>query len=573
MGSESQKLRADELRLLPLDSMLDGLPPQGPKSLEFGRMVPGMISPLNASNPEPRVPPIRRAVASHPLIELDPAPVDERRSLLQRLLHRALPSWVFSLLLHFLLILVLAAINFETLNSVTTVIDAGNTVLPIDELDEFVLSASVDTPEEILEPTFALSQAQAQQELSAPELDSPLDPTNDSEIAKVELSDLVGQLMPRELLDARTIAPLGTMLGSRSGDAKSKMLAQNGGTAGSEKAVALALKWLARHQWKDGPNAGAWNFHHGLQNRTQSSGYGQFSMAANGATGLALLPFLGAGQTHREGQYQKTVQSGLDFLVKNRKLITPGGRPCGSWHESQGEMYSHAIAAISMCEAYAMTLDPELAQPAQLSLNYLVYAQDPQGGGWRYLPQEPGDTSVVGWCLMALKSGSMGQLKVPTETYYRTTHFLDFVGTDQGAHYGYVGPGLMPRRSTTAVGLLCRMYLGWPKEREGMQKGVQFLSEQGPDLEDLYYSYYATQVMRHFGGSLWHQWNQELREALISSQITEGVDAGSWDPIGNHTREGGRLCQTAMAAMILEVYYRHLPLYQDRSSDSDDFQL
>jgi hypothetical protein len=486
---------------------------------------------------------------------------------------RAVPSWLFSLLMHLLLILVLASIHLDAVQTVTRIIQSGISERSVQPLDEFVLSEPVEAPEETLEPTFAMSQVQARQEISVPELESPLDPIDDSEFAKVELSELVGQTLPRELLETRTTVPLASMLGSRSVEARSKVLAKNGGTAGSEKAVALALKWIARHQLKEGPRAGAWNFNHGLQNPGQSSGYGQFSLAINGATGLALLPFLGAGQTHREGQYQQTVKSGLDFLVKNLKFSTPEGVPCGSWHEPQGEMYSHAIATISLCEAYAMTQDPELAQPAQLALNFLVYAQDPQGGGWRYLPREPGDTSVAGWCLMALKSGSMGQLKVPSETYYRASRFLDFVGMEEGAYYGYVAPGMLQRRGTTAVGLLCRMYLGWPKEREGIQKGVQFLSERGPDLEDLYYSYYATQVLRHFGGSLWHQWNREMREGLIASQIQDGQDAGSWDPIGDHTREGGRLCQTAMAAMILEVYYRHLPLYQDQTSSPEDFEL
>ena len=77
-------------------------------------------------------------------------------------------------------------------------------------------------------------------------------------------------------------------------------------------------------------------------------------------------------------------------------------------------MYSHGLAAITLCEAYAMTHDRKLMGPAQLSLNHIVYAQDPIGGGWRYAPRQPGDTSVVGWQLMALKSGHMAYLAVPT---------------------------------------------------------------------------------------------------------------------------------------------------------------
>ena len=38
--------------------------------------------------------------------------------------------------------------------------------------------------------------------------------------------------------------------------------------------------------------------------------------------------------------------------------------------------------------------------------------QDPRGGGWRYDPRKPGDTSVTGWQVMALKSGQMADLNV-----------------------------------------------------------------------------------------------------------------------------------------------------------------
>ena len=63
-----------------------------------------------------------------------------------------------------------------------------------------------------------------------------------------------------------------------------------------------------------------------------------------------------------------------------------------------------------------MTNDQSLLQPAQYALNHIVYAQDPVGGGWRYSAKQPGDTSAVGWQLMALKSGHMGYLQVPPQT-------------------------------------------------------------------------------------------------------------------------------------------------------------
>ncbi len=268
----------------------------------------------------------------------------------------------------------------------------------------------------------------------------------------------------------------------------------------------------------------------------------------NAATALALLPFLGAGQTHLKGQYKDQIKKGLAFLINNMQA-TPGKLPRGSWHEPGGTMYSHGLAAITICEAYAMTRDPDLVQPAQLAVNYLVYAQDPRGGGWCYQPQQAGDTSVAGWCIMALKSGSMANLNVPPESFRGASQFLDFVSTNNGAYNGYNKPSSNVKPSLVAVGLLCRMYMGWPKDNEGIKEGVKLISTTGPNMNDFYYNYYATQVMRHYGGAEWEKWNTKMRDELIKTQSSTGHEAGSWFSGGNHGVDGGRLYSTSLATI------------------------
>ena len=90
----------------------------------------------------------------------------------------------------------------------------------------------------------------------------------------------------------------------------------------------------------------------------------------------------------------------------------------------------------------------------------------------------------------------------------------------------------------------------------------------------MYYNYYATQVMKQYGGKDWDKWNKKMRDYLVKEQSKSGNSAGSWHLGGkNHnTKRGGRLYETAMAVMTLEVYYRFLPLYSDKSI-SDDFEL
>jgi hypothetical protein len=342
------------------------------------------------------------------------------------------------------------------------------------------------------------------------------------------------------------------------------MVARYGGNPASEAAVAAALKWLAEHQLPDG----SWSFDHRMCPNCQGrcSHPGTLQRGFNGATAMALLPFLGAGQTHREGEYQDTVRAGLYFLINNMQ-VRPG--PRGELSEPGGNLYSHGLAAIALTEAYAMTQDESLLQPAQLALNHIVYAQDPVGGGWRYQPRTPGDTSVVGWQLMALKSGHMAYLEVPPATIQGTIRFLDSVQTQDGARYGYTAPGDGP--ATSAIGLLCRMFLGWNRDHPALQRGVEWMSNLGPSSTDMYYNYYATQVMRHYDGELWEKWNKEMRDYLIETQSRQGHEAGSWFvPSRDHANtRGGRLYFTSMATMILEVYYRHMPIYGQQATEEE----
>jgi hypothetical protein len=64
-----------------------------------------------------------------------------------------------------------------------------------------------------------------------------------------------------------------------------------------------------------------------------------------------------------------------------------------------------------------------------------------------------------------------------------------------------------------------------------------------------------------------------MRDFLVNKQDKQGPAAGSWFFDGGHgTDKGGRLYNTSLATMVLEVYYRHMPIYQDQAT-SDDFPL
>jgi len=218
------------------------------------------------------------------------------------------------------------------------------------------------------------------------------------------------------------------------------------------------------------------------------------------------------------------------------------------------------LATIALCEAYSLTHDRRLLKPAQAAIDFIVYAQDPVGGGWRYSPRQAGDTSVTGWQLAALRTADSVMLVVPPKTFTGAGKFLDTVSAEGGAFFGYTGPG--KGQATTAIGLLGRMYLGVGKEDDGLKRGIKWLGERGPSRGDgranMYYNYYATTAMRQYGGEHWKKWNQQMRDWLVEQQAKGGHVNGSWSFRGDHGAErGGRLYCTSLATLILESYYRH----------------
>ena len=491
----------------------------------------------------------------------------------RRLRWQAVPAWLVSTLVHVVILLSLAMVTLPEPVQVVNVLSATTDEQDAPEIEQFTVE-EIDLgqsaqPEQLRESVAEVSEAVESFEPAPVEMPSEL------ATVPLEISDVAAEMAPSDA-SLQTLAALQpqAMSGRTSSDTKKRLLRDYGGNASSEAAVTEALKWLARHQM---PNGG-WTFHHPLVCGGQCGTPGDLARreSFNAATALALLPFMGAGQTHYEGQYKNVVRGGLLFLIRNGKAGKRAGMPVLDFSENGGNMYSHGLAAIALCEAYAMTEDPALAGPSQAALNYIVFAQG-RDGGWRYQPQAPdgGDTSVTGWQVMALKSGHMGHLVVPPATIRGATLFLDKVQTLNGAAYGYTSPS-SDRPSCTAIGLLCRMYTGWGKNHPGVRGGVEVLAKTGVDKKDIYYNYYAAQVLRHYGGSQWQTFNQELRDWLVESQAEQGEANGSWHFPNSRAhrgpQEGGRLASTALATMILEVYYRHMPLYAESAAE-DEFPL
>lgn len=471
------------------------------------------------------------------------------------------PAALVSFIVHTVLLLMLALLTVTPRvgspdsHSLELATGEGNSDQALDPSVEILAPGdSMAAPAEIISAmpdtvpsTSAQSEAVLNHALS--ELQK-IDPTaTKMPAAQSSLSKVVSQASNN--FSIATLAATG--VDGRSAENRNRTAKARGGTLESELAVERALDWLAAHQLP----SGGWSLvHDGGKCNGQCKNNGSGARYEPAATGLALLAFLGAGYTHKSGKHQKAVHDGVYYLLQ----IMEEAHNAGSFlHQSERGMYNHGIATFALCEAYQLSGDEDLKQPAQLAVNFIFSAQN-YSGGWGYLPKQPGDLTISGWQMMAIKSAHAAGLDVPSSVILRIDHFLDTKQVPSGVFYGYANPEKDP--TCSSIGVLLRLFRGWSHTDPRALELAQFLVKKGRSNGDVYYNYYATLLLFHLGGPTWNTWNPAIREHLVKTQNQSGHEAGSWFFEDQYAKEGGRLYTTAMCAMTLEVYYRFSPLYQ-----------
>jgi hypothetical protein len=447
------------------------------------------------------------------------------------------PPWLVSAILHMLLMIAFGLMIVQAERNEDLLLDAGYAEDFGDPVDE-----SFDT----LQNQFEVDDTALTAE-NLPIVENPLATPSVTDVA------------PNAVMPTGIVAPtaIGVALTGREPGMKEALLKSYGGSGKTEGAVALGLRWLAAQQHR----SGLWSL---------SGPYADGSQSENpeAATAMALLAFQGAGFTPASDPKQPftaVVRKGWTALLKRQKS---DGRFFDKVTGTQ-QLYTHAQCTMALCELYAMTGDAVYFDAAQRAVDYCVKIQSPQGG-WRYEPGNDSDMSVTGWFVMALQSARMGGIEVPSPVFEKIELFLDSVsrgdqnGYDVGSRYAYrVRDGAtLP---LTAEGLLCRQYLGWPRNDPRLNAGTEYLTANLPawDKRNVYYWYYATQVLHHMEGKPWRQWNDEMKVLLPANQEKRGRERGSWDPKGDRWGDpGGRLYVTCLSLLTLEVYYRHLPMYR-----------
>lgn len=408
-------------------------------------------------------------------------------------------------------------------------------------------------------------------------------------------------------------------LSHRSGSARGETARARGGSPASEAAIERGLLWLARHQAANG----AWSFEHphcidpfgrpSQQCLCRTKGY--IDGHTKASTSIALLPFLGAGNTHLDGPYKEVVYRGLEQLKTILDIELKELHPDNPDFVStfSGDLYGYGITALVMAEAFGMTGDPDLERYVNALTVFLARHQHPLGG-WRYELGQPGDITVTGWQVVALKSSQLAGAAVHSDIFRQADKFLDsltppaplsrrgraqVVANKIGGlnrdptRYHYLASFANsttrePGECTSAVGLLCRLYTGWNSNDPRLLQGVnQLLQSNTHPALLLYRNFYLAQILLHIDHPAWEQWNRRNRDYLVQMQVTETTrmnqrnpafgsppcEIGSWyltNPNGTtknvirdrHLAPAGRLAHTALAILTLEVYYRLLPIYK-----------
>jgi hypothetical protein len=430
-------------------------------------------------------------------------------------------------------------------------------------------------PDDATDPMAAISESQSllppepfSAEISA-RLPAPASAPEIQELASLKNLPSLKKL-PKRNNSFRTVSrnrrigdgqPVPRIYSLRNSESRLEVARQRGGSIQTEQAVDKALQWLAENQ----DSSGRWDPQlHGAGREGRVYGHNREGAGANadtGITALASLSFLGAGNTHLQGEYAPVLEKSIAYLISKQKA---NGDLSGE-AKLFARMYCHSMSLLALSEALAVTGDQRLLNAVQKGVDYSVAAQNKSDGGWRYQPGDSGDMSQFGWQVLALHSAELGGARVPGRTFTQMKSFLKSCSSGIDGGLASYRPGQRPSATMTAEALLCRYFLHQQVSSSALIEAKRMVTRQMPNRKhvNMYYWYYGTLALYHTGGEDWQAWNQSMKETLLSMQHQTGDDSGSWPADGMWGGYGGKVYSTATAALNLEVYYRYSPVQQE----------
>ncbi len=285
-----------------------------------------------------------------------------------------------------------------------------------------------------------------------------------------------------------------------------RVSARFGGSAASESVIDAAQLWLARRQLPDG----RWG-------------------AGGEETAMALLAYLGAGYTERDGRFREVVRRAGAWLMAHQRE---------NGHIGAG-VHEHALATLALSEDYGMSRNPAIGPAAQKAVDRLVGLQREKDGlrfGWG--EDSSCEPLTTAFAVMALKSAKIAGLQVPGYAFEGALRYWDSVTAATGA----VGADGKPRGNeahllNTAAGMVSRQMMGATSDDARVSGAADILVTHAIGAGDLgadglFLRYFGTLGLFQVGGERWKKWNDWLRKGVIEAQRRDGEFDGSWDPAG-----------------------------------------
>jgi hypothetical protein len=298
-----------------------------------------------------------------------------------------------------------------------------------------------------------------------------------------------------------------------------------------DAAVDRALKYLQKSQEKDG----SW-----ARDRYSPP-----------VTALCVMAFLQAGHAAGDGDYEDTVQKGLEYVLKFKG--TKADLIAG-WYGN--EMYQHGICTLMLAQALPKCKG-KLTQDVKAKLEKAVAAilkgqrtsdpKSPHFGGWRYLQKgTDSDLSVSGWQIQALRAAKSAGCEVPKESLSLAIDYVRRCGGSVTGGFRYFPGGRLTVPCTaSAVFALLEPRDAQP-DKLITQAGAYVLKNppRWGDGHFFYGTYYGSQAMFRLGGDFWKEYQPKLYAVLLDNQKPDG----SW--LGARATFGPNYC-TAMAVLSL----------------------
>jgi hypothetical protein len=287
-----------------------------------------------------------------------------------------------------------------------------------------------------------------------------------------------------------------------------------------------------------------------------------------GVSALALLAFLGDGNGLSHGPYSEVVNRGADYLLNHQD--TESGRI----GPARGNyMYNHGIATAALLECIGM--EKALRTPAKRletlraaahrAVSFLLSCRNRSGAFGYNAVEEAGDTSVTAWQLYALElAKGLGIIDYRLRKGYDEA--LDGIRswfaemTDAQGRVGYRRGNAVKTypESMTAVGLYCARPAS--SSSEIVEKQIALVSGKAPGTHkrDFYFWYYASHALfsavreKLAEAKVFGRWNASMKKTLGSLQKEDG----GFPARTSYGDIGGRVYTSALAALVMEVYYR-----------------